>query len=48
MRGVPCFIVDNTYVVQGAQPTSLWERVIDEIAENRRAGAGGATEGGTC
>ena len=48
VRGVPCFIVDNTYVVQGAQPTSLWERVIDEIAENRRAGAAGATGGEMC
>lgn len=31
--GVPCFIVDNHYVVQGAQPPSMWERVITEIAK---------------
>lgn len=31
VQGVPCFIVDNHYVVQGAQPTEMWERVIDEI-----------------
>ncbi|MBZ0129536.1 MAG: DsbA family oxidoreductase [Rhodobacteraceae bacterium] len=32
VRGVPCFIIDNHYVVQGAQPTDLWEKVIDDIA----------------
>jgi predicted DsbA family dithiol-disulfide isomerase len=31
VRGVPCFIVDNHHVVQGAQPPEMWERVIDEI-----------------
>ncbi|HBN31980.1 MAG TPA: polyketide biosynthesis protein [Rhodobacteraceae bacterium] len=31
VRGVPCFIVDNHYVVQGAQDTDLWQRLIDEI-----------------
>ncbi|MCB1367356.1 MAG: DsbA family oxidoreductase [Rhodobacteraceae bacterium] len=32
VRGVPCFIIDNHYVVQGAQPADLWEKVIDDIA----------------
>jgi len=32
VRGVPCFIVENHYVVQGAQPPDLWEKVIDELA----------------
>ncbi len=34
VQGVPCFIVDSKYVVQGAQPSELWERVIDDIAAN--------------
>ncbi len=35
--GVPCFIADNHYVVQGAQPSSLWLRVIDEIGHAPQA-----------
>jgi len=31
VRGVPCFIVDNHYVIQGAQPTETWQKVIDEV-----------------
>lgn len=31
VRGVPCFIIDNHYVVQGAQDTETWLKVIDEI-----------------
>jgi len=31
VSGVPCFIVDTQYVLQGAQPASLWERVINEV-----------------
>ena len=34
VNGVPCFIVNKTYVLQGAQPTELWLKVIDEILEN--------------
>jgi len=34
VRGVPCFIVDNHYVVQGAQDPDVWQRVIDEITAN--------------
>jgi len=30
VNGVPCFIVNNQYVLQGAQPTELWLKVIDE------------------
>ncbi len=36
VRGVPCFIVDNHYVIQGAQPHDFWEKVIDEIIENAK------------
>ncbi len=32
VRGVPCFIVDDHYVVQGAQPPEMWDNVINEIA----------------
>jgi predicted DsbA family dithiol-disulfide isomerase len=31
--GVPCFVIGNHYVVQGAQPTELWEKVIAELEE---------------
>ncbi len=31
VTGVPCFVVDNQYVVNGAQPVEMWERVIKEI-----------------
>ena len=34
VNGVPCFIVNKTYVLQGAQPTELWLKVIDEVSEN--------------
>jgi len=34
VEGVPCFIVDSQYVVHGAQPPELWQRVIDDIAAN--------------
>jgi len=33
VRGVPCFIVDNHYALQGAQNPEMWLNVIDEIAE---------------
>lgn len=33
IRGVPCFIVANAHVLQGAQPTELWLQVIDELTE---------------
>ncbi|MEM7496448.1 MAG: DsbA family oxidoreductase [Pseudomonadota bacterium] len=32
VTGVPCFIVQGKYVVQGAQDSATWRRVIDEIA----------------
>jgi predicted DsbA family dithiol-disulfide isomerase len=34
VNGVPCFIVNNTYVLQGAQPTELWLKVIEEVSGN--------------
>ncbi|PLS20565.1 DsbA family oxidoreductase [Neptunicoccus cionae] len=33
ISGVPCFIIGKHYVVQGAQPTELWEKVIKEISD---------------
>lgn len=33
IRAVPTFILDNHYVVSGAQPVEFWTGVIDEIAE---------------
>lgn len=33
VSGVPTFVVANQHVLSGAQPPDLWERVIDEIAE---------------
>ena len=32
VSGVPCFVIGNHYVIQGAQDTELWERVIAELA----------------
>ena len=32
VRAVPTFIIANTHVIEGAQPTDLWLRVIDELA----------------
>ncbi len=32
VRGVPCFIVDNHYVIQGAQSAEMWLKVIDDIS----------------
>lgn len=37
VRGVPTFIVANSWVVTGAQPPELWAQVIEEIAAQRRA-----------
>ena len=37
VTGVPCFVIDGHYVVQGAQPTELWDKVIRELIEQRRA-----------
>ncbi len=31
VQGVPCFVIDNHYVVNGAQPTEMWDSVIKEI-----------------
>nr|WP_325248275.1 DsbA family oxidoreductase [Amylibacter sp.] len=33
VTGVPCFVIGKHYVVQGAQPTELWEKVISELSE---------------
>jgi len=33
VQGVPCFVIDNHYVVSGAQPIEMWEQVIKEITE---------------
>lgn len=32
VRAVPTFILDNRYVLAGAQPTETWLQVIDELA----------------
>jgi len=37
VQGVPCFIIDNHYVVSGAQPTEMWEQVIKEILSKTHA-----------
>ena len=36
VQGVPCFVIDNHYVVNGAQPTEMWDSVIKEIAEKNK------------
>ncbi len=37
VQGVPCFVIDNHYVVNGAQPTEMWDSVIKEITEKNKA-----------
>ena len=34
VSGVPTFIIDNRYAVQGAQPTENWLKIIDEAIDN--------------
>ncbi len=36
VRAVPTFVIANQHVVSGAQPSDLWERVIDDIAGQMR------------
>lgn len=36
VQGVPCFIIENHYVVNGAQPTDMWDGVIKEITEKQK------------
>ncbi len=36
VSAVPTYILDNQYALSGAQPTTLWHKVIDEIAEKAR------------
>jgi predicted DsbA family dithiol-disulfide isomerase len=33
--GVPCFVIDGRYVLQGAQDVETWKKVIAEFAEAR-------------
>lgn len=43
VSGVPCFVIGNHYVVQGAQDTALWEKVICELRDaHEKAGQGQA------
>jgi predicted DsbA family dithiol-disulfide isomerase len=44
VQGVPCFIVDDHYVVQGAQPAEMWANVIGEITARIQAGKGQTAE----
>jgi predicted DsbA family dithiol-disulfide isomerase len=39
VTGVPTFIVANQHVVQGAQPSELWDQVIGEITAQLKAEA---------
>lgn len=36
VTGVPTFVLANQHVVPGAQPAELWQKVIDEIAEQAK------------
>lgn len=39
IRAVPTFVIDNHYVVSGAQPVEFWTGVIDEIAAGLASGS---------
>ncbi|PPB81531.1 putative DsbA family dithiol-disulfide isomerase [Albidovulum inexpectatum] len=45
VRGVPTFIIDNTHVLQGAQPTETWSQIIEEINRQIADGSGAASDG---
>jgi predicted DsbA family dithiol-disulfide isomerase len=40
VSGVPCFVIGNKYVVQGAQSTELWEQVIDDLSKAHKQATG--------
>jgi predicted DsbA family dithiol-disulfide isomerase len=37
VSAVPTFLIDNHYVVSGAQPPALWQQVIDELGQKEQA-----------
>lgn len=37
VTGVPCFVIANSHVLTGAQPTETWLSIIDDIADQLRA-----------
>jgi predicted DsbA family dithiol-disulfide isomerase len=37
VTGVPCFIIDNKYVVNGAQEPALWTQVLTDIRDQHAA-----------
>ncbi|WP_189638745.1 DsbA family oxidoreductase [Paramylibacter ulvae] len=37
VTGVPCFIVADTYVVNGAQPIEMWDQAIKEISDKNKS-----------
>jgi len=39
VTGVPTFLIANQHVIPGAQPTELWTKVLDELAEANEAEA---------
>lgn len=41
VNGVPCFIIGGKYVVNGAQSSEMWERVLADIAAQQAAGETG-------
>ncbi|PCH95944.1 MAG: polyketide biosynthesis protein [Rhodobacteraceae bacterium] len=36
VQGVPCFIIENHYVINGAQTTQMWDSVIKEITDKQK------------
>lgn len=49
ITAVPTFVFDGKYAVQGAQPTSTFLQVLEQVAaESAAAVAGASCEGGAC
>ena len=44
VTGVPTFVIANQHVVQGAQPTETWTRIIDDVAAELAAAESGTEE----
>jgi predicted DsbA family dithiol-disulfide isomerase len=48
VRGVPFFVFDNKYAVSGAQPTELFQQVLDKVWSEKRPAVEVVADGAAC
>ena len=48
VRAVPTFVFDNQYAIEGAQPTSTFLKVLEELTSASSSEAGGTADGAVC